>query len=292
MSGSKERLLNIERMDTNSALVLGSEVTLALYPILIKLVPTNLATQLVARFLVYTGLALALANWSDIKATWLSAGAGTSLLFGCLTFVHVAVSYYAFQQLPAGEAMSLFYTYPIWNLIGAMVLFGEAFNPLHFVLVGISLVGVYLVTKKENEDTSALNWAGIAAGLAAAITESIMYFVVRTKSPNPFYSILQLYPGGLVPLLAGIFATGQPVSTSSSVWVPLILFNALIGFAGYALRFYAVPRVSTIVFSLLSFFGVIASFGFGYLFASETATWSALTGALLIAGAAGGVKFV
>ena len=279
-------------MDTNSAIVIGSEVTLALYPMLIKLVPTNLATQLVARFLVYTGLALALANWSDIKATWLSAGAGTSLIFGFLTLVHVGVSYYAFQQLPAGEAMSLFYTYPIWNLLGAIFLFGEAFNPLHFVLVGISLVGVYLVTKKDEKDKNPYNWAGIAAGLAAALTESLMYFVVRSKSPNPFYSILQLYPGGLVPLLAGLFATGEPVSTSGSVWLPLILFNALIGFAGYALRFYAVPRVSTIVFSLLSFFGVLASFGWGYVFASETATTSALTGALLIAGSAAGVKFV
>jgi drug/metabolite transporter (DMT)-like permease len=280
-------------MDTNAGIVIGSEIFLALYPILIKLVPTNLATQLVARFLVYTGLALALANWSDIQSTWLTVtGAGTSLAFGFLTLVHVGVSYYAFQQLPAGEAMSLFYTYPIWNLLGAILLFGEAFNPLHFVLVGVSLVGVYLVTKKEEGDKTALNWKGILAGLAAAVTESLMYFVVRTKSPNPFYSILQLYPGGLIPLVAGLFATGQPVSTSSSVWLPLILFNALVGFTGYALRFYAVPRVSTIVFSLLSFFGVIASFGFGYLFASETATPSALTGALLIAGSAAGVKFV
>ena len=280
-------------MDTNSSIVIGSEIVLALYPILIKLVPTNLWTQLLARFLVYSVLAGFLADWSNIRETWLTAsGASTSLLFGSLTLVHVFLSYFAFARLPAGEAMSLFYTYPVWNLLGATLLFGESFSPLAFGLILISLVGVYFVTKKKESDKNPLDWQGILAGLGAALTESMMYFVIRTKSPNPFYSILQLYPGGLVPLLAGIFLQKAPISMEGSVWLPLILFNALVGFAGYALRFYAIPKVTTIVFSLLSFFGVIASFGWGYLFAQETATSSALLGALLISGAAGASKFV
>ncbi len=280
-------------MDTNSSIVIGSEIVLALYPILIKLVPTNLWTQLLARFLVYTVLAGFLADWSNIRETWLTAtGASTSHLLGSLTFVHVFLSYFAFSRLPAGEAMSLFYTYPVWNLIGAAFLYGESFSPLAIGLVLASLVGVYFVTKKEESDKNPMDWQGILAGLGAALTESLMYFVVRTKSPNPFFSILQLYPGGLVPLLAGIFLQKAPISTEGSVWLPLILFNALVGFAGYALRFYAIPKVTTIVFSLLTFFGVIASFGWGYVFAQETASPSALFGALMISGAAGASKFV
>jgi drug/metabolite transporter (DMT)-like permease len=280
-------------MDANSGIVIGSEIVLALYPLLIKLVPTNLWTQLLARFLVYTVLAGFLADWNNIRDTWLTAsGASSSLLFGSLTLVHVFFSYFAFSRLPSGEAMSLFYTYPIWNLIGASLLFGENFSLLQIVLVFVSLIGVYFVTKKEESDKNPLDWKGILAALAAALTESLMYFVVRMKSPNPFYSILQLYPGGLVPLVAGIFFQKPSISMESSVWLPLLLFNALVGFTGYALRFYAVPKVKTIVFSLLSFFGVLASFGWGYIFAEETTSPSALFGALLIAGAGGATKFV
>jgi drug/metabolite transporter (DMT)-like permease len=280
-------------MDTNSSLVIGSEIVLALYPILIKLVPTNLWTQLLARFLVYSVLAGFFADWSNIRDTWLTtAGASTSLLFGSLTLAHVFLSYFAFSRLPAGEAMSLFYTYPVWNLLGAAFLYGESFSPLAIGLVLLSLVGVYFVTKKEEDDKNPMDWQGIVAGLGAALTESLMYFVVRTKSPNPFYSILQLYPGGLVPLIAGIFLQKAPISTEGSVWLPLILFNALVGFSGYALRFYAIPKVTTIVFSLLTFFGVIASFGWGYLFAEEIATPSSMLGALLISSAAGASQFV
>jgi drug/metabolite transporter (DMT)-like permease len=280
-------------MDTNSNIVIGSEIVLALYPILIKLVPTNLATQLVARFLVYTVLAASLADWTNIQETWLTGrGAATSLFFGSLTLAHVGTSYLAFKRLPAGEAMSLFYTYPIWNLLGAFLIWGENFSIQHLLLVGIAMMGVYFVTKKDEEDKNPLDWTGIAAGLFAALTESLMYFVVRSKSPNPFFSILQLYPGGLLPLAAGLYATGEPINTSTSVWTPLILFNALVGFAGYALRFYAIPRVKTIVFSLLSFIGVLASFGWGYLFVSETASLNKVLGALLITGSAGASRFL
>jgi len=202
------------------------------------------------------------------------------------------LSYFAFSRLPSGEAMSLFYTYPIWNVLGASLFFGETFSITQVGLLILSLVGVYFVTKKDDTDTKQLDWKGIAAGLGAALTESLMYFVVRTKSPNPFYSILQLYPGGLVPLVAGIFIEKAPISLEGSVWLPLLLFNAFIGFVGYSLRFYAVPKVKTIVFSMLSFFGVIASFGWGYLFAQETASPTSLFGALLIASAGGATKFV
>jgi drug/metabolite transporter (DMT)-like permease len=281
-------------MDANSGIVIGSEVFLALYPILIKLVPTNLTTQVVARFLVFTGLGALFAKSSSIQETWFTtSGAFTSLLFGTLTLFHVGVSYYSFSKLPAGTAMSLFYTYPIWILLGAIFFFNEPFSLFNFFLVSIAIVGVYLVSKKEEEEDKEKSYdtKAILAALAAAITEAIMYFIVKSKN-NPFHSILQLYPGGLLVLLASLFITKDSVSTEPSIWLPLILFNAIIGFAGYALRFYAIPHVKTIVFSLLTFVGVIASFGWGYLFAEETASDKTLLGALLISGAAGMTKYV
>ncbi len=278
-------------MDTNSGIVIGSEIFLALYPILIKLVPTNLTTQLVARFLVFSGLGFFFARGADIRESWLTpSGALTSLLFGCLSLVHVGVSYYSFSRLPAGTAMSLFYTYPIWILVGAILFLQESFSLFDFLLVGIAILGVYLVSKKEDEKES-YDGKAIGAALAAAITEALMYFIVRAKT-NPFHSILQLYPGGLIALLVSLFFTKEPVSTDSSIWTPLLLFNAIIGFVGYAMRFYAIPHVKTIVFSLLTFVGVLASFGWGYLFADETASNKTLLGAVLISAAAGMTKYV
>jgi len=52
----------------------------------------------------------------------------------------------------------------------------------------------------------------------------------------------------------------------------MIAFNSIVGFVGYALRFYLIPNVSTVVFSTLSFFGVISAYLFGWVFSNETPT--------------------
>lgn len=272
----------------NHIIVVLSEVALALYPILIKRVPTDLATQTLSRLLTFSVLAFFLASSTDVKQTWFtSEGIFRSMGLGLITLFHVGVSYFAFETLPAGVAMSLFYFYPIFNLIGGVLGFGESISPFQILLVFVAFIGVILVslsiTEGETEEKSPYQWKGILAGLGAALTETFMYFAVRTaKVPNPYFATLELYPGALVPFLGMLLASGRQIDWRPSVWIPMTLFNTLIGFVGYSLRFWAIPRVTTVLFSLLTFIGVIASFSWGYLFAEETPTWMALVGAFLI----------
>ena len=64
--------------------------------------------------------------------------------------------------------------------------------------------------------------------------------------------------------------------------MPMLLFNGLVGFGGYLMRFSAIPLVSTLIFSMLSLFGIVAAFIFGYLFEGEKPSWMALAGSALI----------
>lgn len=276
-----------------SAIVLSSEVALALYPILIKTVPTNLPTQIVSRFLVYSGLAYFFATDSDVAQTWGNLqGIFRSSFLGLLTLFHVGTSYYAFQELPAGVSMSLFYTYPIWNLLGAAIGFGEEFSLFQVGLVLLGFGGAMLVAYGNKDpdpekQKDPFRWKGLLAGLLAAITESAMYFAVRTaKQASPFYAILELYPAALVFLLPILWYTKSSIDFRPQVWARMLSFNTLIGFLGYCLRFYAIPRLPTVVFSLLSFVGVLASFVWGFLFVNERPSWMTVAGGTLISLAA------
>jgi drug/metabolite transporter (DMT)-like permease len=123
----------------NSAIIVLSEVALALYPILIKRVPTDLFTQTLSRLLTFSILSFFLASSSDIKQTWgTKNGLFRSFSLGLITLLHVATSYFAFETLPAGVAMSLFYTYPILNLLGGVVGFGETITLPQLLLVFVS----------------------------------------------------------------------------------------------------------------------------------------------------------
>jgi drug/metabolite transporter (DMT)-like permease len=277
----------------DAIIVILSEIALALYPILIKRVDTDLFTQIFSRLLTFSTMAFVLAKPTDIQQT-LGTGTGLvrSLGLGLITFLHIGFSYFAFETLPVGVAMSLFYSYPILNLLGAWLGFGEKLDIYHLGLVFLAFTGVLMVsfsmTEEKEGEKLTTSTKGILAALSAAITETAMYFAVRTaKQPNPMFATLELYPAALIYFLATLLITKRQIDWSPSAWIPMTAFNALIGFVGYALRFYAIPRVSTFVFSLLTFIGVIASFLWGYVFVKEIPSWLALVGSSLISIGAG-----
>ena len=83
--------------------LIEAEAAMALYPILIKSVPTNLTTQVMARVLTYTIVAFIIAPSALINKTWgTTEGAATSMSLGVLILFHIFSSYVAFTELPAG----------------------------------------------------------------------------------------------------------------------------------------------------------------------------------------------
>jgi drug/metabolite transporter (DMT)-like permease len=204
--------------------------------------------------------------------------------------------------LSAGTAMTLFYTYPLMNVIAGYFFLGEyiSLNAILFLLMG--LIGTIILSQEiPNEEVKGEKpielpkHYAILAGLIAALSETIMYLVVRgTKSTNPIDSMIQLYPGALVLFGLYLFFTNKvrSIDTKKEVWKDLTLFNIFIGFIGYAVRFFSINSVSTVTFSLLSYIGVISSYIFGKTFVNESASLKTYLGAFLIATSASGVGVI
>jgi len=292
-----------------TAAVFFSETVLSLYPILIKKVPTNINTQTLARFLIYPIAALIVGGLKPLASAY-STHPLKNLALGSANVAHIVSSYFAFQQLPAGIAMSLFYTYPLWNMIGASLVFDEPF-PWHLApIVLVAILGATIVafsrTDKEKAEGKSVNWVGVIAAIGAALTETILFLSVKSvPKETPFFSIHQLYLGGL-PILAAYLlykawaeqeektstSTSIPViDWRSSTWLPLLAFNGILGFAGYVLRFWSIPRLSTIMYSVLSMFGVLAAFTWGHFLADEPIQGQGLLGATILTAAIGWLRY-
>ena len=87
--------------------------------------------------------------------------------------------------------------------------------------------------------------------------------------------------GTIVALAAGWIGRNS-FRIGSNGLPSILLFNAIIGFGGYALRFFLIPRVNTVIFSAFSFFGVISAYLLSWIFAGEVPTLIQLTGAIAI----------
>ena len=277
--------------------VIYSELVLSLYPIVVKTVKTNLFTQTLARFIVYPILALSFGPWKDFANVWNTPYESfVGMMHGVLNLTHVAVSFISFKLLPAGAAISLFYLYPIINAIAAHFLFGDTLPTYSIILFGMALLGTYLIANAQldkakidgDKQKYKSNFYGIITGIMAAITESIIYIFVRSNklaSASPYYTMNHLYPGGLVILLLmAIFSDNNIISTNSVGWGKLIAFNAILGFTGYMARFYSIPKLPAIIFSILSFIGVISAYVWGAIFTGERPSRRGIVGGSLIAG--------
>jgi drug/metabolite transporter (DMT)-like permease len=281
-------------MDTESIAVILSEATLSLYPILIKNVNTDLATQLFFRLGTYSSLTGVLADKKDIAATWGSSTATlSSLAYGLMNLIHIGSSYIGFKDLPAGTAMALFYTYPIFNILAGGLFLGEEIRLILLPFFAIALIGVYLLSKEDKESSKKDEYnypRGLVAIFIAALTETLIFILAKVApgTSNAFYPMLQLYVGAFIILCGGGAYLGKMPDWSASL--PLIFFNVFIGFVGYLMRFYAIPLLPTAIFSILSFVGVISAYGWGNIFASESPSIRALVGASLVTGSIAGVR--
>ena len=264
-----------------------SEVTLSLYPTLIKIVPASVVLQTVVRMLVFTVLAFISAVITRVPLSFAQFLTAETPLTGLLNLVHVGSSYVAFDALAGGNAMSLFYVYPFLNLIGASVLLGETIPVQSIPWLLVAFFGAILVAQP-----SAANWSmvGVICALLAAATETGIYLWFKKskesqesqesqETQQPWTKMFQMYGASSILLLVGCLVliglnwiAPNLFFTSGSGFAQMIAFNSIVGFVGYALRFYLIPNVSTVVFSTLSFFGVISAYLFGWVFSNETPT--------------------
>ena len=299
-----------------SATTILAEIALALHPILIKQIGVNLPTQLLARLGTYTVLGTAFSEKTDRKLSWGTTSKATqSIVFGLMNLVHIGASYISYNHLPAGSALALFYTYPFFNILAGVLFLGDTLDTKLLPLMAMAFGGVLMIAKytKEGEEETekqSENSAdsentgrhptqstqptqskkniilGITASLISAITETLIFMIVKSgEEPSPWLPILKLYPAAFVALLGWITVTKASVNTTIGNWIPLILFNAFIGFLGYSLRFWSIPRLPTAVFSILTFIGVAAGYTWGLVYSNEVPSAGALTGAGLITGA-------
>lgn len=264
----------------NEALVFASEIVLSAYPILIKRAGASIFAQTGFRMFVFAIGAAIAAVASGQSLTGL--GAATTIAAGLLNLTHVGSSYKAFEALPAGNAMALFYTYPVMNLIGTWLVYGETIAAQTWIWMIVALIGAILLAGPGSVGWSTI---GVVAALLAAATETGIYLWFRglPEDALPWRNMFQMYGSSAAMWSAGAaLAPGAIGSVTGGSAATMMLFNLFVGFTGYAARFFAIPNISTAAFSSLSFFGIVAAYGFGWFFEDEKPTMAAATGATAI----------
>jgi len=268
-----------------------SESLLSLYPVFVKNIDLPIHLQLWSHFITYIVITGFFVDWGFIAKSLFSKN---GLLLSIITIVHVYTSYRGFQLLESGIAYSLFYTYPIMILLAA----GEPVNALMFLAIfGVILLsndnsgspksinpdGEKESNKKESFDnTPSFPYEGYIMIALAAITEAIIYFIVRSiKTTNNWnHLFLSYFAGTFLFSFIGLKDIAK-ITLTSTLSISLFI-NAIIGLCGYLLRFYATTRLSPAIYAPLSYVGIIMAYVYGFIFNQEQITMQKVIGTLCI----------
>jgi drug/metabolite transporter (DMT)-like permease len=255
-----------------------SESLLSLYPVFVKNIDLSLPIQLWSRFITYVLISGFFIDWSFVLEHIFSSN---GLLLSGTTLIHVITSYRGFQLLDSGIAWSLFYIYPLFILLFS----GQSIPPLLL----LAPLGVILLTTQKSasitksKHNEKFRYEGILMILSAALTEAIIYFLVRRlKTPNNWNHLFISYGLGMIFLsIFGFRELGSLVSSKYSTFSWSLVLNSIIGLFGYYFRFFAATRLDPVVYAPLSYFGIIMAFVYGYVFNREKITWLQVVGLLL-----------
>lgn len=271
--------------------LVGAETLLALTPIVIKQTPldpiSTIWTRIIPSFLFGYGFS----KDNTLKSEELISAAA----LGNINLLHISSSYEAFRNLPAGQAMSIFFTFPLWIVVFGSVFLGETIRPYEYGCMATATLGSILLNQDPGRTAPALGrppqygW-GTLMGLTAALTEAGMTTILHglgwmdaSKSVwvvNGSASIWLAIVLGITAMTSEI--TGPKLTGDVADAALMTLFHSISTFAGYWLRFFAIPRLSSVSFALLSYSGLLASYILGWWFLGEKPGWMSMLGAAFI----------
>lgn len=290
-------------MSLAGAAIVSAESILALTPIAIKKTPLDPTSAIWSRLLSSAVLGYAVTGDRSLPTKEI----GEAAALGYANLLHVASSYEAFRNLPAGQAMSLLYTYPFWNLVFVSALKHETVSGREYGIMAVAVLGSILLNLDPGHAApTALGrevkptW-GVFMGLIMALTESGMHAILKGLNwLDPAKSVWVLNSSASIWFALALFlqelfygGSRDPVVEKGTWWDAVLLttFHGVTLFSGYWLRFYAVPRLSTVTYSILSYAGLLASYIFGLAFLGERPGWMSIIGAIIIVGSGLALQF-
>ena len=281
--------------------MLMSESLLSLYPIFVKKIDLSLIHQVWARLLAYVAMASIFVDWSFIGSALFSPDA---MLLAAINLSHIFFSYEGFRNLDSGVSFAIFNTYPLMILLIAGVMWNNVYL---LVLLGLALFVLGEARSKSKKgDEKARSEAtqsatddttthlgdgsekpnftyGIAMILLAALTEALIYFMIRRiKTSNHWNHVFLSYLFGFIAITTYLFKTFDFAQVLKPRMGLAIGLNGFIGSVAYFLRFFAASNLSASIFAPLAYFGMVMSYVYGMVFNQEMLSWEKVGGTLCI----------
>jgi len=262
---------------------------------MIKYIKMDLISKLWNRVAWYFLISILFINWDFILNNLFTYNA---FLLSLVVILHVYFTHRGFLLLDSGVGYTLYYTYPIMIIL----LSGIKIDFRLFTLLIAIIIGILLLYEPEdipkqqekpniNEEVKEMyKHEGIISALLCAFTEALIFFIVRRiKTENNWNHLFLSYfygaiiiSGYLIYLLKSGKDKIEVTEKYKENFVKLSIFNIIIGTFGYYLKYFAIYNLTPLLYSILSYVGIITAFMYGIIINKDKVDFRKSIGAVII----------
>jgi len=205
-------------------------------------------------------------------------------LFGTLSFFCLLKS---IAMIPLANAIVLFYTFPLFVVLFSFLLFRAAIEKGELVLIGVGLVGIYVLANPDFHSFSLGYMFGLLASCLGGMAMVLIHKARQTNNPFIIYFYFCLVGGILCfPFFIQGFRLPNVQHWILLVSVALMLLVAQV-LMNHGLKFCKASEGSLMMMSEVVFAGIG-----GVLIFKDPVTPNFLTGAFLIVGSGVGLNLM
>jgi len=209
--------------------------------------------------------------------------ADKTLLFASFTdSIRMFTFLLGFTYTSIGNAVIVFYTWPIFVMIFSSFILKEKINQLKLLMISLSFVGILIIFSQKSISYSTSDLLGMLAVLISAILNAFCIVIYKTKSTEYDRTDIIFYQNfmGAFLFLPFIFIN-RPFPSMEQTFLG-IGYGFLIGYFCYLFFFPALKEMNASIASILAYVEVVSAVIIGILFFNESLSLQTLIGGLLI----------
>ncbi len=183
------------------------------------------------------------------------------LFGGVFVVLNWVLLFLSFQYASITLGNVSYYVQPIFLLILGYIFFQEQIEPLKWIFIVLTVLGVYLTVDISDAATSSFQRSqllGVGCALFAGLLYSFATVIVKKYRgmPTPLMSFIQFIGGGVLLLP---FVSFQHIQLTSQLTIYLLIIGVIHTALAFVLYYDSVSKLSTVIIAIASYIDPIVA---------------------------------
>lgn len=203
------------------------------------------------------------------------------LLASSINVVRIYLYLVAFIFTSIGNAVVLFYSWPLFVFIIEVVYFKKRLRTKHVLLLLLAFAGMVITYSTKSFSFENNDIVGMVAAVLSAMTYAVTVLIFKSESNNYSKEQIIIYQNLLGAFLFIPFLFFIPDAPFNQLGVG-VFYGFLIGIVVFKLFFYGLKHLEASTASSLMYLEVVSAIVLGYFVLDEKLTLSTVIGGALI----------